>query len=106
MSVPIAPSSTRMRSRIRSLSCCSTLILPSSLGRPRTLPIVSDALSPAVDELLTAWRERVEADKEQVERSREEPDPTDFYAPVRDRFRMDPRRTDDETVKALLALAG
>ena len=45
------------------------------------------------------------ADKEQVERSREEPDPTDFYAPVRDRFRMDPRRTDDPTVNALLGLA-
>ena len=45
------------------------------------------------------------ADKEQVERSREEPDPTDFYAPMRDHFRMDPRRTDDESVNALLALA-
>jgi SAM-dependent methyltransferase len=66
---------------------------------------VSDALSPATDELLDAWRARVLADKEQVERSREEPDPTDFYAPVRDRFRMDPRRTDDATVNELLALA-
>ncbi len=44
------------------------------------------------------------ADKAQVERSREEPDPTDFYAPVADRFRMDPRRTDDETLNALLSL--
>ncbi len=45
------------------------------------------------------------ADKEQVERSREEPDPTDFYAPVRDRFRVDPRRTDDATLNALLELS-
>jgi SAM-dependent methyltransferase len=66
---------------------------------------MSDALSPSVDVLLAAWRDRVTADKEQVERSREEPDPIDFYAPVRDRFRMDPRRTDDLTVNALLALA-
>lgn len=66
---------------------------------------MSDALSPAVDDLLAAWRARVIADKEQVERSREEPDPADFYAPVRDRFRMDPRRADDETVNALLGLA-
>lgn len=64
-----------------------------------------DALSPAANDLLEAWRARVTADKEQVEHSREEPDPTDFYAPVRDRFRMDPRRTDDATVNALLALA-
>ena len=66
---------------------------------------VNDLLSPSPDLLLAAWRDRVVADKEQVERSREEPDPADFYAPVRDRFRMDPRRTDDETVNALLSLA-
>jgi SAM-dependent methyltransferase len=66
---------------------------------------VTDVLSPTPDSLLDAWRARVMADKEQVERSREEPDPTDFYAPVRDRFRMDPRRTDDATVNVLLALA-
>jgi SAM-dependent methyltransferase len=66
---------------------------------------VSDSLSPSVDDLLAAWHARVTADKEQVERAREEPDPTDFYAPVRDRFRMDPRRTDDATLNALLTLA-
>jgi SAM-dependent methyltransferase len=47
----------------------------------------------------------VAADKDQVERAREEPDPTDFYAPVATRFRMDPRRTDDATLNVLLALA-
>jgi SAM-dependent methyltransferase len=45
------------------------------------------------------------ADLEQVNRCREEPDPADFYAPVKDRFRMDPRRTDDPTLNVLLALA-
>jgi SAM-dependent methyltransferase len=66
---------------------------------------VSDVLSPGPDELLAAWAARVAADRAQVERCREQPDPTDFYAPVKERFRMDPRRTDDATLNALLALA-
>ncbi len=45
------------------------------------------------------------ADNAQVDRFREEPDPTDFYAPTADRFRMDPHRTDDATLNALLRLA-
>lgn len=65
----------------------------------------NDPLSPSVDALLAAWRERVAADKEQVERAREEPDPTDFYAPTASRFRMDPHRTDDATLNVLLSLA-
>src|SRR4051794_23462713 len=101
----MAPSSTTMRSRIRSRSRSSVLISSSSVGRARTLSLVTDPLSPTLNSLLDAWRERVAADKEQVERAREEPDPTDFYAPVVNRFRMDPRRTDDPTVNALLALA-
>ena len=64
-----------------------------------------DALSPAVADLLDAWRKRVAADKTQVDRCREVADPADFYGPVADRFRMDPRRTDDPTLNALLALA-
>jgi SAM-dependent methyltransferase len=66
---------------------------------------MADSLRPAVDDVLEAWRRRVAADKEQVERAREVADPADFYAPVTSRFRMDPRRTDDETLNALLALA-
>jgi SAM-dependent methyltransferase len=66
---------------------------------------VNDSLSPSADSLLAAWRARVAADKEQVERSREEPDPTDFYAPTASRFRMDPHRTDDGTLNVLLSLA-
>lgn len=66
---------------------------------------MSDPLSPTVGALLDAWRARVAADKVQVERSREEPDPADFYAPVADRFRVDPHRTDDASLNALLSLA-
>jgi SAM-dependent methyltransferase len=66
---------------------------------------VTDELSPSLTSLLDAWRERVTADKEQVERAREEPDPTDFYAPVVNRFRMDPKRTDDPSLNELHALA-
>ena len=66
---------------------------------------MTDPLSPSTSALLDTWRARVAADKEQVERAREEPDPSDFYAPTANRFRMDPRRTDDATVNALLSLA-
>lgn len=66
---------------------------------------MADALSPDVADLLDAWRARVLADKAQVDRCREVADPADFYAPVKDRFRMDPRRADDETLNALVALA-
>jgi len=62
-------------------------------------------VSDSVDELLDDWRAAVVADREQVERAREVADPADFYAPVTSRFRMDPRRTDDATLNALLALA-
>jgi SAM-dependent methyltransferase len=66
---------------------------------------MADALLPAIAGLLEAWRSRVVADKEQVERAREVADPADFYSPVKDRFRMDPHRTDDATLNALVALA-
>jgi len=65
---------------------------------------VADSLRPAVDDALAAWRARVAADKDQVEREREVDDPADFYAPVTSRFRMDPRRTDDPSLTALLVL--
>lgn len=66
---------------------------------------MTDSLRPAVDDALAAWAARVRADREQVERAREVEDPTDFYSPVTSRFRMDPRRTDDATLNALLAMA-
>jgi len=66
---------------------------------------VADALSPTADDLLADWAARVRADHEQVERCREVADPTDFYAPVVNRFRADPRRTDDAMLAALLVHA-
>ncbi|MEO6349540.1 MAG: class I SAM-dependent methyltransferase [Candidatus Limnocylindrales bacterium] len=66
---------------------------------------MSDSLSPAIDDVVAAWRAQVQADREQVERAREVADPADFYAPMTSRFRMDPRRTDDPTLNALLSLA-
>ncbi|MEP7378844.1 MAG: class I SAM-dependent methyltransferase [Chloroflexota bacterium] len=64
-----------------------------------------DPLSPDPTDLLEDWRQRVLADLEQVNRCREVADPADFYAPVKDRFRMDPRRTDDATLNVLMTLA-
>jgi hypothetical protein len=52
-----------------------------------------------------AWAERVVANRDQVDRVREVPDGRDFYAPVSSLFRVDPRRTGDAVVEALLALA-
>jgi CTP:molybdopterin cytidylyltransferase MocA len=51
------------------------------------------------------WRERVRANREQVERVREVPDGADFYAPVSSLFRADPDRTDDPVLAVLVALA-
>ena len=66
---------------------------------------MSDALRPLLDEVLAAWAARVRANAEQVERFREVPDPPDFYAPVSDLFRADPRRDDEPTLDQLRALA-
>jgi SAM-dependent methyltransferase len=65
---------------------------------------VSDALRPAAADALDAWAARVRADREQVERSREVGDPADFYAPVAELFRHDPRRTDDAVLQLLVAI--
>jgi CTP:molybdopterin cytidylyltransferase MocA len=51
------------------------------------------------------WGERVRANREQVERVREIPDGTDFYAPVTSLFRADPHRSDDPVLAELLAMA-
>ena len=50
------------------------------------------------------WGSRVRANREQVERIREVPDGTDFYAPVNSLFRADPTRTDDPVLDELLRL--
>jgi CTP:molybdopterin cytidylyltransferase MocA/SAM-dependent methyltransferase len=76
-----------------------------------TIPIRVEGGNPDVDTredlvglLESAWAARVVANAEQVERFREVPDGPDFYAPVTDLFRADPRRTDEPVLDALLAL--
>lgn len=49
-----------------------------------------------------AWGDQVRANREQVDRVREVPDGTDFYAPVRSMFRADPTRTGDPVLAELL----
>ena len=56
------------------------------------------------DVLLASWGRRVRANAQQVDRF-EEQRSQDHYAPVANRFRVDPRRTDDTSLDALLTLA-
>jgi len=63
-----------------------------------------DPLRPDPDALLASWARRVRANAEQVDRFAEQRS-QDHYAPVADRFRVDPRRTDDPSLNALLTLA-
>jgi molybdenum cofactor cytidylyltransferase len=51
------------------------------------------------------WARRVRANREQVDRLREEPDGPDFYAKVSSIFRGDPDRTGDPVLEALKARA-
>lgn len=54
--------------------------------------------------LEASWAARVRANAEQVDRFREIPDGTDFYAPVTGLFRADPTRTDEPALDGLLRL--
>jgi hypothetical protein len=72
---------------------------------PLVRPLRPDALRPTADAALAAWADRVRADREQVERQRESAEIPDFYAPVADRFRADPHRTDDQVLHELGRLA-
>ncbi len=77
----------------------------------REVPIDVPGGNPDVDTradlvtlLETAWAARVRANREQVDRFREIPDGTDFYAPVTGLFRADPTRTDEPALDVLLGL--
>ncbi len=61
-----------------------------------------DTRADLVRVLETAWANRVRANAEQVDRHREVPDGSDFYAPVTDLFRADPARTDEPALDLLL----
>ena len=63
-----------------------------------------DPLRPDPDALLASWGRRVRANAEQVDLFAEQKS-QDHYAPVANRFRVDPRRTDDPSLDALLQLA-
>ncbi len=65
---------------------------------------MSDPLRPSADEALAEWARRVRADREQVDRFREEAERLDFYAPVAAAFKADPRREDDSVLNALREL--
>ena len=75
------------------------------------VPVDAPAGNPDIDTradlvvlLEASWASRVRANAEQVERFREVPDGTDFYAPVTGLFRADPTRTDEPALDALLRL--
>ena len=55
--------------------------------------------------LVASWAARVRANREQAERVREAPGGGDFYAPVTGLFVVDPRRSGDTTLDALLDIA-
>ncbi len=63
-----------------------------------------DPFRPDPEALLTSWARRVRANAEQVDRFAEQRS-QDHYAPVANRFRVDPRRMDDTSLDALLTLA-
>lgn len=73
------------------------------MARPGTVCSMS-ALRPSAAEALADWAARVRANRDQAERLREETDSGDFYAPVAQTFRADPRRTDEPALDHLLSL--
>ncbi len=66
---------------------------------------VTDPLRPDPAAAATAWADRVRRNREQVERRRVVlPERGDFYAPIANWFRADPRRKGDAMLEALRAL--
>jgi SAM-dependent methyltransferase len=63
-----------------------------------------DPLHPPLEAVLDAWREAVLADNRQVEALSDRPDPRDFYAPIAEQFRADPRREGDASLDYLRSL--
>lgn len=62
-------------------------------------------LRPTAEEALREWAQRVRANRDQAERLREETESADFYAPVAQVFRADPRRIDEPALDKLLEIA-
>jgi len=64
----------------------------------------SNPLRSTWPDAVVEWARRVRADREQVERIGEVATASDFYAPVANLFRADPRRTDDPALDILRSL--
>jgi CTP:molybdopterin cytidylyltransferase MocA/SAM-dependent methyltransferase len=86
-------------------------LLDSNADLVEEIPIRVDGGNPDVDTradlvglLQSTWAARVHANTEQVDRFREVPDGSDFYAPVTGLFQADPRRTDEPVLDSLLSL--
>jgi SAM-dependent methyltransferase len=79
------------------------LIQEVVMGDVQTNPDI-DEPADLVSLLEADWAERVEANRNQVDRHREVPDAADFYAPVTSLFRADPTRTDEPALARLLDL--
>ncbi len=65
-----------------------------------------DTRADLVRVLEASWAARVRENRDQVDRFREVPDGTDFYAPVTSLFRADPRRTDEPALDVLRGHVG
>jgi CTP:molybdopterin cytidylyltransferase MocA len=77
----------------------------------REVPVDVPAGNPDVDTradlvalVEAAWADRVRENREQVDRVREVPDPTDFYAPTSSLFRADPSRAHEPALDILRSL--
>jgi SAM-dependent methyltransferase len=64
-----------------------------------------DPLRPTAEAALAAWTTRVRANNAQVERYSEQAPRADHYAPLVQRFQVDPRRQGDAVLDALFTLA-
>ncbi len=71
---------------------------------PDNLASAIAALRPSPEAAAAAWATIVTAEREQVENLPNRPRPEDFYGPVANIFKADPRRTDEPLVDAILEL--
>jgi SAM-dependent methyltransferase len=78
---------------------------PSELLPDGSFDAADDPSRPDVSALLDSWGRRVRANRQQVERFAEKASGPDHYAPIANRFRVDPRRTGDIALDALLSLS-
>ncbi|HEX5371026.1 MAG TPA: methyltransferase domain-containing protein [Dehalococcoidia bacterium] len=69
-----------------------------------SLSVAARTLRPNEAEAAEAWAALVRAEKQQVDDLPNRPRPEDFYGPIADAFRADPRRTDEPLLESLRAL--